>query len=82
MADLSSCTLPPSQVKNGPIDGSPLYGQFQVPQDWWSSCLDRAINAANVISDLATRLQDLGSQITHPFAGFTILAAATLHLHV
>lgn len=79
--------LPPLNFRavDGPCDGEPLYepnGSMPAPADWWVSSLAHAFEAANSISDLCTYLAQHGSMITHPFAGFAAVAAATLHVHL
>lgn len=52
------------------------------PQNWWIDCLSQAVVASVAITDICSRLEGFGDPLTHPFAGYAVLAAGTLHLHL
>lgn len=80
--------LPPLgyHPRNGPIDGEPLWGpngNTNPPNpDWWQTSAETCFKSAKAVTDLFIKLDHRGSRLTNPFAGFSILTAATMHLHL
>ncbi|MBW0484875.1 hypothetical protein O181_024590 [Austropuccinia psidii MF-1] len=80
--------LPPLnyQPKDGPIDGDPLWHPNNniIPPnpEWWQTSAETCFRAANAVTDLFISLDYRGCRLTTPFAGFSILTAATMHVHL
>lgn len=83
--------LPPLDYnpRNGPIDGESLWHPNQsgveiVPPnpDWWKTSADTCFRSANAVTDMLINLSRHASRLTNPFAGYAILTAGTMHIHL
>ncbi|KAH9818628.1 hypothetical protein DFH28DRAFT_887900 [Melampsora americana] len=83
--------LPPLDYnpRNGPIDGESLWHPHQsgieiVPPnpDWWKTSADTCFRSANAVTDMLINLGHHASRLTNPFAGYAILTAGTMHIHL
>ncbi|KAG0145830.1 hypothetical protein CROQUDRAFT_45306 [Cronartium quercuum f. sp. fusiforme G11] len=84
--------LPPLDYhpRNGPIDGEPLWHpnthNNQRPEppnpEWWKTSAETCFRSANAITDMVINLSHHACALTNPFAGFAVLTAGTMHIHL